>query len=359
MDGQLGKQFLKDYFIKVNPILDEYISDHIKKAGEIGSLPAQALSHFNDIIKGGKRIRGALTVLGYQAFGGKDLEAIYDLSTFIELFHSGVLVHDDIMDNDPFRRGSPTLHKIYEQKGETELHVKQEKRRYGESIAVCIGDAAFYMSWEKILNANFAPELKILAGQIYSKYVIRLVHGQELDVTITGSENLKEEEVLNVIWTKSGEYTSLLPLRVGAILTGISDIKKLDALENYGRCFGWAFHIQDDILGLYGNEEELGKPVGSDIREAKNTLLMLYLDKHGTPEQLEFKNKILGNPDMTREDVEKMRQILKDSGSYDHVMKMGLDYVEEGKKFIPHITDDQKLRDILESLLVYMMERTL
>jgi len=98
--------------------------------------------------------------------------------------------------------------------------------------------------------------------------------------------------------------------------------------------------------------------VGSYLREGKNTLFMLHLDKTGTHEQIEFKDKVLGNPDITNEDVERMRQILKDCGSYQHVIDLGWNYVEEGKKYIPEITTDPKLVQTLESLLVYMMERT-
>jgi geranylgeranyl diphosphate synthase type I len=359
MDGLIGKEFLKEYFKKSEPIISEYLNQQFELASELGKLPGQVIKDFENIVKGGKRLRGALTVLGYKAFGGKDFESIYDLSTFIELFHSGILVHDDLMDNDPFRRGVPTIHQLYAQKGKEDLQVKQELRRYGDSIAVCIGSGAFYMSWEKLLNGNFPAELKIKASSIYTKYTIRLLHGQELDVTITGATDIKEEDVLNVIWTKSGEYTSLLPLLVGATLAGadLASEKGL-ALQNYARCFGWAFHIQDDILGMFGDEEELGKPVGSDIREGKNTLFMLHLSQNGTPEQLDFKNSVLGNPDITKADVEKMRQTLRDAGSFDHVNNMGWNYVEEGKKYIPEITEDIELQKIFESLLVYMMERT-
>lgn len=358
MDGSIGKQFLKDYHASTAQIIKEYLDEKIKQASEVGKLPAESLENFYKILEGGKRLRGALTVLAYRAMGGNDLNSIYDLSTFIEIFHAGILVHDDFMDNDPFRRGVPTLHKLYEQKGE-ELKVKQEFRRYGDSIAICVGDASFYMSWEKILNSNFPNELKILAGNIYNKYIMRLMYGQELDVTITGAENLKEEEVLNVIWTKSGEYTSLLPLQIGAVLSGESlDSDRMNALNTYARCFGWAFHIQDDILGLFGDEAEMGKPVGSDIREGKNTLFMLHLDKNGTPEQLAFKKKVLGNPNITNDDVESMRQILKDCGAYEHVVNLGWDYVKEGTKVISQITDDKELQKVFESLLVYMMERT-
>ena len=129
-------------------------------------------------------------------------------------------------------------------------------------------------------------------------------------------------------------------------------------MENYSRCFGWAFQIQDDVLGLYAKEEELGKPIGSDLREGKNTLLMINLRKLGTQNQKDFQNKMLGNQNITTEDVEKMKLILKESGTLQHVLDLGWEYVNEGKKYISDITADEEVAQTLESLIVYMMERT-
>lgn len=356
MDGVLGKSFLKDYQQKTDSLFQDYLNEKISQADELGAVPAELVKRFAENARLGKKLRGALVVLGYLIGGGKDLDAIYETSLFIELFHAGVLVHDDIMDNDPFRRGLPTLHKQFEKRG-AELEVKSDPAHYGESMAICAGDLAYYLSYELLLKGKFSPELIMKAAQVYTHYIIRLLHGQVLDITITGAKDLKEADVLNVIWTKSGEYTSLLPLQIGAILGGLKDEKKLKALNEYARCFGWAFHIQDDILGMFGDEEEMGKPVGSDLREGKNTLFMLHLEKNGNEEQIEFKRKALGNSEITKEDVEKMRQVLRDSGSYDHVVNLGHKYVEDGKKFIPDFTDNPDLQDIFESLLVYMMER--
>lgn len=354
---QIAKEYIKNYALNSEQFLQDYLDNKINEAEKIGRIPAESLRSFKALSKGGKRLRGGLVALAYQAFGGKELEKVYDISTFIELFQAGVLVHDDFMDNDPVRRGIKTLHTEFAERA-VELNIKQDHQRYGDSIAICVGDASFFMAWEKILNSNFDSDIKIKVGQIFAEYILRLVYGQELDVTISGAKDLNEEDLLNVIWIKSGEYTTLLPLLIGASLTGENkNSERMKALINYAKCLGWAFHIKDDLLGMFGNEEDMGKPLGSDLREGKNTLLMLYLSKNGTQDQINIQKKLLGNPNITSDDVILMQNILKDSGSYDYVLNLGLNYVKEGKSYIENITENLQFRDVFEGLLDYMMNR--
>ena len=357
MDGLLGKEYLKKYIKNVKSIINNRLKNEEEKAKDVGNLPAEAVGYFNALAAEGKGIRGCLVCLGFEANGGKKMEDILETSTFIEIFHSGVLVHDDFMDRDNIRRGVETLNSIYKKYGE-KIHVKTDPLHYGNSMAVSVGDATLYMSWETLLNAKFPPERIIEAGKIYAKYVIRLAHGQVLDITSGAHEDITENEVLNILWTKSGEYTSLLPLMVGATLVGEIPEKRKKAIENYARCFGWAFQIQDDFLGIFGEENETLKPITSDLREGKNTLFMFNLRKLGNNDQKAFQSAVLGREDVTKEDVYKMRDILRESGTLDNVLKKGWEYVDEGKKYIGDITDDRNMQNIFESLLVFMMERT-
>lgn len=357
MDGTKGKKYLKSYIQQAGPILHEILSEEVKAAKEFGEVPVESMKAYLKMIAEGKGIRGALITLFYQICGGKNKKEALITSTFIELFHSAILIHDDFMDRDPFRRGITTIHKIFSDRAK-KYGVKIPSDHYGDSIAVCIGDTGFYLSWETLLNSKLPKKNIMEAGKIYSRYVARLGLGQSLDMTVGGNIKAKEKEILKVIWMKSGEYTAELPMLVGAALAGEKNKNRLEAIKSYAKCLGWAFHIQDDILGLYADEEKLGKPVGSDLREGKNTLLMLHLRKQGTKEQKAFQDKVLGNPKVTKQQTEKMKQILKDSGSYRHVINKGWSYVKEGKKHVSQITKNKKHREILESLLVFMMERT-
>jgi geranylgeranyl diphosphate synthase, type I len=358
MNGSIAKAYLKNYIISTDTLYLDFFKDKVKEAYELGAIPGELTESFCEMGRVGKRFRGALMVLAFELFrNDKDSSDIIPTSLLMELLHAGLLIQDDIMDNDPIRRGFQTLHTKFEQRGR-ELEVKASPKLFGTSVAMCIADAGFYWSWEVLMKSSFSAESKVAAANILNHYLVRLIHGQALDVAITGAKDLSEKDILNVIWTKSGEYTTLLPMLLGASLAGITDENKLAVITEYAKCLGWAFQIQDDILGMFGEQEEMGKPVGSDLREGKNTLLILHLSKRATPEQLTFMKEKLGNPDITQTDVEAMKQILKDSGAYEYVLNLGWSYVEQGKTLIPKLTTDARLQELLESFLVLMMERT-
>lgn len=261
-----------------------------------------------------------MVTLGYQIAGGKIDNNLLEGSLFVELFHAGVLVHDDVQDRGDTRRGIPTLHKQFESEAE-KLGVVIDKYHYGESIAIDAGISAYFYSFDALLKSKFPSDRIIKTALIYSEYVQRVSDGQTLDITGLSSKKTDEKHVLTMLKLKSAEYTGVMPLLCGATLGGLENKKRLEALKNYGLCFGWAFQIQDDILGLYGNEVELGKSVGSDIKEGKNTLFMFHLAENGTKDQVSFMRKTLGNQNASDQEIEKFKQILKDAGSYDFVVK--------------------------------------
>jgi geranylgeranyl diphosphate synthase type I len=355
--GSTGKKYLEEHTKKVRPLMYDFVSFEIKKAKELGEVPVKLLESFRNLTQRGKGVRSGLICLGYRACGGKDIEEITKTSIFMEIFHSGILVHDDFMDRDDLRRGFPTLHKEFETVGKN-LGVTMPLDHYGNSVAVCLGDVAFYLSWKILINSNFPKDFISEAANIYCDHIVRVGLGQALDLTVTDVSKRNEKDLLNVLLTKSVEYTSSAPLLIGVALAGETNKEKLRALENYAKCFGWAFQIQDDLLGMFGTEEELGKPIGSDLREGKNTLLMLYLSKMGTEKHLKIQKELMGKENVTDEDVMKVRKTLKESGAYDYVRNMGLKYLKEGRTYIPIITKDENLQEIFDSLITYVMERT-
>jgi len=348
MNNSLAETYLKDYQKKINIVFDNYQIKKITEAKKIGIYPKDLTEKLFEMAKLGKKIRGALVVLGYQLGGGKKTNAIYDVSLSQELFHTGLLIHDDIMDNSNLRRGIKTIHKFYEE---------LKSPLFGKSLAICIADAAFYMAWEKLLDSKFSLDCIINAAKIYTKYAIRVAHGQILDVYNNSLKNINEKDILKVMWIKSGEYSTLLPLRFGAALSGLKDRKRLTAIEKYAKCLGWAFQIKDDILGIFGDENKIGKSNLSDIKEGKFTLLMLYLLKHGNSNEIKIQKEIFGNPKSSEKELLAMRKILKDSNTLNYVTNLGWDYVKEGKKYIPQITKDKKIQDMLSSFLYFVMDR--
>lgn len=358
MNGDLGKKYLKDYFEKTDSLFLDFLNEKIRETKKNDVLIADVLSRFTQIARKGKKIRGALVSLGYEACGKKLTKDILDTSLFVELFHAAILAQDDIQDRGNLRRGIPTLHRQVAEIGK-KMDITVDGYHYGESIAMDTFVAVYFYSIDKLIRSNFSDRIILDTLGIYSKYAQRVTDGQTLDITGVSSRSTDEKYVLKMLQLKSAEYTGVMPLLCGASLAGEKDPKKLRALREYGLSLGWAFQIQDDILGIYAKEEEIGKPVGSDIKEGKNTLFIYHLSKNGTKEQIAFMKKVLGNSSATKNDIQKLKQILIDAGSYDFVVKKGWDYVKKGLKVVPKITNNKRLSKIFESLIYYMMERTL
>ena len=346
MKQKLALDYLETYNIKVAPLWENYFRVKIKESKKIGVYASELLTRFTKMAVLGKKVRGALMVLGYQIAEGRNMTSIYEASLFIELMHTGLLIHDDIMDNSDFRRGLPSLHKQY------------YPSHLGKSMAINAGDIAFYLSWEKLMTSDFPKDKLTLAGKIYSEYLLKVIYGQILDISKINVEHESEKVILNMLRYKTAEYTGVFPLLIGAILGGMKDLEKIDKLKKYGVSLGWAFQIQDDILGLYGNEEKTGKPVGSDLKEGKRTLFTYYVLKHGNAKQKEYILSILGNKKISKDDITKAQELLKEVGAYEYVVNLGRSYVKEGKEAIRAITSDKKLQNILRSLIKYIMERT-
>jgi len=358
MSQNLAKKYLEDYLKKTDPLFEKYLQGKIKEAKQIGQIPADILQKFSQIARKGKKVRGFLVVLGYELAGGKNKKEILNASLFIELVHAGLLVHDDIQDQDVIRRGIPTIHTQYENIGKN-LKLGKLSKHYGESMGINAGTSAYFLAWDKLLSSKFPSDRLVKTGLLCGNYITRTAHGQSLDASNMFIKNTKESELLNILKYKTAEYTGIFPLLAGATLAGLKDKKRLSALRKYGLYLGWAFQIQDDILGTFGDEKKLGKSVGIDIAEGKVTLLALHLIKHGTKKQKKLFKELLGKKNITKKNVKDAQTAFKEAGSYDYVNNLGWEYVKKGRKVIPQITKDKKMTKILDSFISYMMERTL
>ncbi|MET0460920.1 MAG: polyprenyl synthetase family protein, partial [Ilumatobacteraceae bacterium] len=236
-------------------------------------LDADLVAPFEEIRRmvgsGGKRLRPAFCHWGFVGAGGDpDDERVVRAGAAFELMHAFALFHDDVMDDSASRRGAPTTHAVYADEHGRETWAG-ESRRFGEGVAILVGDLAFVLSDQLLLGAP------VEVWELWNELRIELNIGQYLDLlgSVQGERRLVKAE--RIARYKSGKYTIERPLHLGATLAapGRRD-ELLPALSAYGLPLGDAFQMRDDVIGTFGASTVTGKPVGDDLREGKPTPLL-------------------------------------------------------------------------------------
>ncbi|MET1159909.1 MAG: polyprenyl synthetase family protein [Thermoprotei archaeon] len=314
-------------------------------------------------LRGGKRLRALLILLGYWSRKwGLPVEGIKPLLAGIEFLQSYLLVHDDIMDRDELRRGGPTVHVVFRNKC-IEDKLLGDCEHYGISQAIIVGDylesLAVYMFSKLNLPSNTFARLI----ERYAKGLRIVSYGQYLDVLLAQKplQRVSVDDVLLVHKLKTASYTVELPLHLGALASNMYSPELLNELSAYAIPAGIAFQLKDDILGLYGDPSITGKPAGSDVREKKKTVLIVKAYELADEDDRRFLEEIYNTrkPDeITSEDIERVREIVKNTGSYDYTLKLMKRKAEEARNALRNsILICEEARNALDWLLDLFIRR--
>jgi len=314
------------------------------------------INDFIDLNQDGKYIRGTLIALGYFLATANQNKEYLNLAYAYETFQTAVLVHDDIIDNAKVRRGKETIPRrvcnryLNEQKTK-EYH--NDVLVMANSLGICAGDLGFYEANNMIVK-NYASNknlAKIL--ELYNNIIIKTIKGEMLDVILPfkGKYNyteVLEKDILDIYHLKTSWYTIIGPFFLGYIL-GNKDID--ENIENVLNKIGIAFQLKDDILGIFASSKKLGKSNTSDIEEFKQTILYSHICS--TSYKDEFL-KIYGKKNITDNELEKIRELLKLSGSYDYAEDYLNNLYGEVLNGIDELDIFEEGKDILKGLLVYI-----
>ena len=288
--------------------------------------PIEALRRL--VLGGGKRLRPAFCHWGFVAGGGDpDDPAVVDAGAAYEMLQAFALVHDDVMDGSSRRRGAPTVHRRFEA-SHGDAHWRGEGRRFGEGVAILVGDLAHVYADQLLPPAP--PEVTA----IWDELRIELNIGQYLDVLGTARRDLDPRAARQIARYKSGKYTIERPLHLGAALAGrFAELGP--ALSAYGDPLGEAFQLRDDILGVFGDESVVGKPVGDDLREGKPTLLLALAAQRVDPADQSLLD-LVGTPDLAPGDVGRLQELMVSTGALaevestiDHLSRRAVDALAE------------------------------
>ena len=307
--------------------------------------PLRDLATF--IANGGKRIRPAYCHWGYVTAGG-DLDGTGSIGACcaVELLQAFALVHDDVMDGSPTRRGNPTVWATY-----IERHRagdwQGEARRFGEAAAILVGDIAMVMADRQMGGVDPATRA------VWDRLRTELNFGQFLDVVGTAKGNVSAEMARTIIRNKTAGYTIVRPLQLGAALAGSPELAP--TLEAHGLPLGMAFQLRDDILGAFGDAAKTGKPVGDDLREGKPTVMLALARDAADDAQLRVLDKV--GPSVTDDDVAAIQQVMAETGAVAQVEDEIEQLLDEALTAIDALPDVNDSRAALRSLADFVVDR--
>lgn len=315
-------------------VLSQTIEEQIVQIDLPSSPPNlyQPLHYFMQI--GGKRIRPILTLLSAKLFNGKIEQAI-SASLAIEYFHNFSLIHDDIMDEAPLRRGKETVH-----------------TKWNANIAILSGDVLLIKAYQELAKQDSKHLADLLF--LFNKTAIEVCEGQQMDMDFETQKDVSVSEYIEMIRLKTSVLLGCA-LEFGAIISDASKVER-KLIYDFGQNIGIAFQIQDDILDLYGNEAAFGKQVGGDIISNKKTLLYLKALDLANPFQKEFLSNLqqINNP---KDKVEQAKVIFAELGVKDTVLQIRNKYFEKGLNALDKINIPEDEKQSLKILVDFLKDR--
>lgn len=352
--GEKSKSQLIEFASKIDLRLNKFWDDEIAKGFGFGrrqkNLVKQILLHSSEHnLRSAKRLRASFVYYGYKLNNHDDPESIWNAAIAIELVHTALLMHDDFMDQDKLRRGKPTTHEYF----------ANGDQHYGGSMAVNIGDNVLCLGYETLLNCGQRSERVHPALSQLLRGIANTAFGQAFDVWLQKSKDWNGGDVIDLHKAKTAIYTYENPLFIGAHLGGL-DPQIFPILHQYSFDGGIAFQLQDDILGVFGDEEKTGKSANSDLIQGKCTLIINKALENGTPSQVAAIQKVWGNQQATEKELQEAKKAIVDSGSYEYNKNLARTYASKAAEHASQLNSYQLNKeavDYIQGIAEYMVNR--
>ena len=299
--------------------------------------PENLYAPINYILKlGGKRLRPVLTLMTAEVFGVQAKKAL-DAALSVEVFHNFSLVHDDIMDDAPLRRGQQTVHE-----------------KWNINTGILSGDAMLILAYQ--LFENYEPKIFQSLAKLFSKTALEVCEGQQYDIDFETRNDVTIPEYLKMIEYKTAVLVGAA-MKMGAIVAEASE-QDQDGIYDFGRYLGIAFQLQDDYLDAFGNPETFGKQVGGDILENKKTYLYLKTLELGTEkEQSSLLNIINSDSISESEKIASVKSLYNSSGASEVTQRAVKDYTNKAFEVLKSLNISEEKKQLLQLFGEQLMNR--
>jgi len=342
---------VQDIAKRVDARIDELLAGEVERwrvVDPVLDAPLDALRTL--VMAGGKRLRPAFCHWAFVGAGGDpDDPVVTDAGAALELLHSFALIHDDIMDGSSTRRGVAATHVLFQ-----DLHKANtwhgEDRRFGEGVAILVGDLAFVYADVLLRDAPAA------AADVFNELRLEVNVGQYLDLLGTVRREASMEAAQRICVYKSGRYTTERPLHLGAALAGrLAGLEP--SLTAFGAPLGEAFQLRDDLLGVFGDSAVTGKPVGEDLREGKPTALYALAAERADGAAADLLARRFGAADLDDDEVAALQDVLIETGARDRVEARIAELLDQSLAALADVPITPEAAEELEALAVYVAGR--
>jgi geranylgeranyl diphosphate synthase type I len=330
---------LDEYTEKIEEELKTYLQKKVEEGRRYHPFIGEVYSDLEEfILRKGKRLASSSTLIIYEGYTGALDSKIMKVGVGIELYRHSILIHDDLVDRDDYRRGGKTFHNIF-----------KKDRRYGDGIAIFTGNLLYALALESILNSGFGMQKLKRVVNLFARDYIAVNESQMLDLDF--EYRSPDEEEWYIMASKRASSLFHATILSGAILGGAegSDIKLLaEAAEN----IGYSFDIQDDIIGTFANEEQYGRPPGGDLVYWKKPLHMVYTMKLADESELKEIKEAIGN----KENIENVREIIRRTGALEKAKEKSRIHAKRAIELISQTKLNRTTKEFFSSFITYVAE---
>lgn len=331
---------------RVERELKNYIAD-IDRTYSLSAISPLIFRSVKDFsLRPGKRVRPILFIIAYLGFAKRIAPGLYRSAISLELLHDFMLVHDDIIDKSSTRRGKPSMHMLLQRYLKGKPRVKFD----GRDLAIVIGDVMYAFSIHSFLAIKENMQRKEAALKKLIEAAIYTGSGEFLELVsgMTDTARITRKQIYKIYDYKTAAYTFASPMAVGAILAGAKN-SQVNQLFKCGIYLGRAFQVKDDVIGMFGDESEIGKPSLTDIQEAKKTILIWYAYNNSSATDKSRIEAILSKNKSGKADLWQMRRIITSSGALGYAQKQIKEYLNKALHLIANSAMHPASKQALES----------
>ena len=340
------EKILEDYGMTIEERLKDYFKSIKEEAGKYHPFIAKVYSSLEDcVLRRGKRLASCCTLLTYKGYTGRVDDNILNVCVGIELYRHCILIHDDIIDMDAFRRGGKTIHQRF---------MEDYDDRFGKAVALFLGNIAYSLASHAIIDSGFPEEKTAKSLLLLSNGYREVNESQMLDLLFEYRKNVDVDEWI-VMASKRAASLFRVTMLMGAVL-GDASKDDLERLKEAAANIGYAFDIQDDIIDTFADERQYGRPSCRDIILGKKPLHVIYALNSMSWEELENLRMFLGKESLDQRDISLIRETIKKSGGLEAAKKISKKHAGRARALIAQTSLNDDVKEFFNSLIGYIEE---